>query len=69
MRGIPIMKKAALIERLEKLYAAEDYFTGALGNPHAVVLGKPKPQTGARRLKQPKDSFKTTKALNVSKRK
>lgn len=37
------MDKAALVARLKKEYAAEDYFTGVLGNRHSVYLRKPKP--------------------------
>ena len=32
------MTKAALVARLKKEYAAEDYFTGVLGNRASVVL-------------------------------
>jgi len=36
------MTEAALIARLKKEFAAEDYFTGVLGNRHSVYLPKPK---------------------------
>ena len=37
------MTKAALVARLKKEFAAEDYFTGVLGNRHSVYLPRPKP--------------------------
>ena len=36
------MTEAALIARLKKEFAAEDYFTGVLGNRHSVYLPRPK---------------------------
>ena len=35
------MTEGALIARLKKEFAAEDYFTGVLGNRHSVYLPKP----------------------------
>ena len=36
------MKEAALVAKLKRMFAAEDYFTGVLGNRHSVYLPKPK---------------------------
>ena len=41
-RDTSAMNKAALVARLKKIYAAEDYFTGVLGNRHSVYLPRPK---------------------------
>ena len=40
-RDTSAMNKAALVARLKKIYAADDYFTGVLGNRHSVYLPKP----------------------------
>ena len=36
------MTEGALIARLKKEFAAEDHFTGVLGNRHSVYLPRPK---------------------------
>ena len=41
------MTKAALVARLKKIYAAEDYFTGALGNRASAFKPRPKPMRPA----------------------
>ena len=38
------MTKAALVARLKKEYAAEDYFTGVLGSRASAFKPGPKPQ-------------------------
>ena len=35
------MTKEELVEHLKIEYAAEDYFTGVLGNRNSVILSKP----------------------------
>ncbi len=37
------MTKAALVARLKKEYAAEDYFTGVLGSRASAFKPRPKP--------------------------
>jgi hypothetical protein len=37
------MTQAALVARLKKIYAAEDYFTGVLGNRASAFKPRPKP--------------------------
>ena len=41
------MTKAALVARLKKEYAAEDYFTGVLGNRASAFKPRPKPMRPA----------------------
>ena len=41
------MTKAALVARLKKIYAAEDYFTGVLGNRASAFKPRPKPMRPA----------------------
>jgi hypothetical protein len=37
------MTKAAIVARLKKIYAAEDYFTGVLGSRASAFKPRPKP--------------------------
>ena len=40
-KPISRMTKAELVAHLEKEFAAEEYFTGVLGNRHHFTLAKP----------------------------
>lgn len=55
------MTKAELVAHLKEMFAAEDYFTGVLGNRHNVVLSKPsrRKKTAVKRVA--KDSAKAKK--------
>ena len=47
------MNDAAFLKRLNRIYAAEDYFPGVLGNPNRVAP-RPKPAkvAGSKTIKQ-----------------
>lgn len=51
----PKMTKAELVAHLNKMFAAEEYFTGVLGNIHHFTIAKPsrrKRATGGRTARQ-----------------
>jgi cellobiose-specific phosphotransferase system component IIA len=55
------MTKAELVAHHHELYAAEDCFTGVLGNRHSVVIAKPSRRKRASNHRTPRRRTKTTR--------
>ena len=58
-KPISRMTKAELVAHLEKEFAAEDYFTGVLGNRHSVTIAKPSRRKRASTRRTAKQRTKT----------